>query len=320
MAAPTLSEVFVLGLLRAQIAASLAILSAMALRGPVRRLGGADIAYRLWALVPAAALSSLFPTLAEFMSRDSLFGAALFGDGRTVAGGAVLRALTDDRFWGDWAQVLTAAWLVGAVGLAGLILLAEMRFRRLARLGLAGPAIVGVAAPRLVTPFDYAERFSEAERGFIRRHERAHLQRGDNLANLVIAAVQVLAWFNPLVHVAGSLARLDQEAACDAQVLEGRPRDRRPYAEALLKAHLPTARAGLACAWAAGGRHPLEWRLRLLARPEPTLRRYLAGLTLVGALAVLTAVSVWTLAPRRLGTQARPLPVAAVELQLSPRA
>lgn len=320
MTAPTLSELFILGLLRAQIAASLAILAVMALRGPVRRLAGADIAYRLWALAPAAALSSLFPTLAEFLSRDSLFGAG-FGVGGRAVSGAWMRAFSDDGFWADWAQALTAAWVVGALGLALLILLAELRFRRLARQGLAGPAIVGVAAPRLVTPFDYAERFSEVERGFIRRHERAHLQRGDNLANLVIALAQVLAWFNPLVHVAANLARLDQEAACDAQVLEGRPRDRRGYAEALLKAHLPGARTGLSCPWAAGGRHPLEWRLRLLARPEPTLRRYMAGLTLVGALAVLAAGSVWTLAPRRQGAQVRPVPAAAaLELQLSPRA
>ncbi len=315
MTAPTLSELFVLGLLRAQIAASLAILAVVALRGPVRRLAGPDIAYGLWALAPAAALTSLFPTLAEFMSRDSLFGA-----GGRATGGTWLRALTDDGFWADWAHALTAAWLVGALGLALLILLAEMRFRRLARLGLAGPAIVGVAAPRLVTPFDYVERFTEAERGFIRRHERAHMQRGDNLANLVIALAQVLAWFNPLVHLAANLARLDQEAACDARVLEGRPRERRAYAEALLKAHLPGGRTGLACPWAAGGRHPLEWRLRLLARPEPTLRRYMAGLTLVGTLAVLAAASVWTLAPPRQGAQVRPLPAAvALELQLSRR-
>jgi beta-lactamase regulating signal transducer with metallopeptidase domain len=314
MTAPTLSELFVLGLLRAQIAASLAILAAMVLRAPVRRLAGPDIAYRLWALAPAAALTSLFPTLAEFLSRDSLFGA-----GRMAVSGAWVQALTDDGFWADWAQALTAAWLVGALGFASLILLAETRFRRLARRGLAGPALVGVAAPRLVTPFDYEARFTAAERGFIRRHERAHLQRGENLANLVIASVQVLGWFNPLVHVAARVARLDQEAACDARVLEGRPRDRRPYGEALLKAHLPIARAGLACSWAAGGVHPLEWRLRLLARPEPTLRRYLAGLTLVGALAVLAAASVWTLAPRRQGAQVKPVPAAAaLELQLSP--
>ncbi len=76
---PTLGELFVLTLLRAQVAATVAILAVAGLRGPVRRLAGPGVAYRLWALVPAAALSSLFPTLAEFLRRDSLFGDGLLG-------------------------------------------------------------------------------------------------------------------------------------------------------------------------------------------------------------------------------------------------
>ncbi|MGC1302863.1 MAG: M56 family metallopeptidase, partial [Caulobacteraceae bacterium] len=101
MTDPTISELLVLTLLRAQIAASLAILAVAALRGPVRRLAGPGVAYRLWGLVPVAGVSSLFPTLAEFMRQDSLFGA-----GRIAGGGAWLRALSDDGFWGAWAQGL----------------------------------------------------------------------------------------------------------------------------------------------------------------------------------------------------------------------
>jgi len=288
-------EMFVLTLLRAQIAAGLAVLAVLLLRGPVRRLAGPSVAYGLWALVPAAAVSSLFPTLAEFLRQDSLFAAM-----PTRAGGGWLRALSDDGVWRGWAPGLAAAWFAGAVGLALLFGWGEARFRRLARLGLAGPAVIGIAAPRLVTPHDYTERFTETERGFIRRHERAHMLRQDHLANLMIAVVQVVGWFNPLIHLAAAIARLDQEAACDAQVLEGRPSDRRPYAEALLKAHMQGTRTGaLACAWAPTNRHPLELRLRLLARPEPSLRRYVVGVTTVGALAVLAAAAVWTLAPRQ---------------------
>ena len=41
--------------------------------------------------------------------------------------------------------------------------LSEASFRRRAALGLAGPAVMGVAWPRIVTPSDYAERFTAAE-------------------------------------------------------------------------------------------------------------------------------------------------------------
>ena len=287
------SDVLILTLLRAHIALSLGLLAAMALRAPARRLIGPVLAYRLWAIGPVAALTSLFPTLAEFI-RPAVSVV------HPVSGllGASLRAVTDGGFWTAPAHALLCAWASGAVVLGVAFVAGEVRFRRLAGRGLAGPAVVGVAAPRLVVPFDFAERFTPAERCFIRRHERVHMQRQDTLANLVIAVVQTLSWFNPLIHLAAKLARLDQELACDAQVVDGRPSDRRPYAEALMKVQLSRRRVGLACAWAPGGRHPLEVRLSTLGRAEPSLRRHVAGAVAVVTLAVIVSTAVWSLAPR----------------------
>ncbi|HEY4030080.1 MAG TPA: M56 family metallopeptidase, partial [Caulobacteraceae bacterium] len=53
-------------LLRAQAAASLAIVLVLLLRGPARLLIGAELTYRLWAVAPIAAVVSLFPSLSEF--------------------------------------------------------------------------------------------------------------------------------------------------------------------------------------------------------------------------------------------------------------
>jgi beta-lactamase regulating signal transducer with metallopeptidase domain len=81
--------------LRAQIALSLGLLVTMALRAPARRLIGPRLAYRLWTLGPAAALTSLFPTLAEFMSQEVLLRpGASSGMVR-----ASLQAVTDGSFW-----------------------------------------------------------------------------------------------------------------------------------------------------------------------------------------------------------------------------
>jgi beta-lactamase regulating signal transducer with metallopeptidase domain len=164
--------------------------------------------------------------------------------------------------------------------------------------------VTGIGWRRLVTPKDFHIRFDKTERGLILRHERMHIERRDPDANLLIAALQALSWFNPLVHLAAAAARLDQELACDEAVIRDRPDLRKRYGETLLKAQLSGASSPFACALAApafliGARHPLELRLAMLARPQPGLGRYLSGLAAVGAMALLIAAAVWASAPER---------------------
>jgi beta-lactamase regulating signal transducer with metallopeptidase domain len=321
------SELFVLTLVRAQAAASLAVLLVLILRAPARRRIGVGLTYRLWLLAPAAAFISPFPTLSEFLHRDTPLAGATFSASGSI-GAIILRALTANAFWFRAAPSLTWVWAIGALAVASLFLAAELRFRRLARLGLAGPAMVGVAAPRFVTPHDYRQRFTERERDLILRHERAHLAQGDPIANLLIAGFQVLFWFNPLIHFAAAQIRLDQELACDALVIEARPKARRAYAQALVKAHLTGPQSALVCAWTTAdvrfARSPLEHRLHALSWGDVSLARYMAGLVAVGGLAVSMAIGVWIVAPgQRYETTVayRPLsPMAtALSLQLSPR-
>jgi beta-lactamase regulating signal transducer with metallopeptidase domain len=320
------SELFVLTLVRAQAAASLAVLLVLILRAPARRRIGVGLTYRLWLLAPAAVFISPFPTLSEFLHRATPVAGAPLGPGGSIAA-ICLEALTANAFWRHAAPTLTSVWAMGAGALASLFLMSELRFRRLARLGLAGPAMVGVAAPRFVTPHDYRERFSEGERELILRHERAHLAQGDPIANLLIAAFQVLFWFNPLIHLAATQIKLDQELACDALVLEGRPKARRAYAHALVKAHLTGPQSALVCAWTPAGagftRSPLEHRLQALSWGEVSLARYMAGLVAVGGLSVTMAAGVWIATPgQRYETAAVYTPVSgtatALTLQLSP--
>jgi len=276
------AELALLTLVRAHLAASIAILVVMAARGPARRLLGSEFTYGLWMLAPTAAVASLFPTLAEFRGAPAPAEhvSALLGVGLPSAGFSL------------------ALWGAGAAATAALFAAAELRFRRLAARGLAGPAVMGLCWPRVVVPADYEARFDGAERRFIRQHERAHIARRDPQANAFIAAMQVLGWFNPLIHLAAGAARLDQEIACDAAVVDRRPAIRRPYAATLLKAHLSGPRSVLACAWAATARHPLETRILMLNRPSPSLAQYLMRAGTVLACTVATAVAVWALAPQ----------------------
>lgn len=267
------AELLALTLLRTQAAAMAAVLLVLLLRGPTRRLFGARLAYRLWALVPVAAIATVFPSLSE-----------------TLGSGLPPTLMGEER-----AVLVLALWLAGGVALATVIVLQEHAFRARAEAGRAGPAVMGVFWPRIVLPSDFTTRFDEQARKMVDLHERAHISRGDPLANLVIAGVQVLGWCNPLVHLGAVCARLDQEMACDATVLSLRPNLRRSYAEALVEAHTRRTGSPLACFFAA---HPLLLRVRLLARPEPSYRRQTAGAAAIALLAVVTALGVWTVTPR----------------------
>ena len=269
------TELLALTLLRVQAAACAALILVLLLRRPVRRLIGAGLAYRLWLLVPVAAVASLFPSLSE------------------IAGSGAAQALGFER-----ASLLLGAWISGAAVYLAILVSREAAFRRLARRGKAGPAVMGVLWPRLVLPADFAARFNDAERGMIHEHERTHVAQGHPTHNLIIALCQALAWFNPLIHVAGMCARLDQELACDAAVIARRPSQRRIYAEALVKAHATMAHPPLACLWSALGSHPLLVRVDMLKRSELSEERYVRGAAAMAILAVLVALGTWITAPR----------------------
>jgi beta-lactamase regulating signal transducer with metallopeptidase domain len=276
-------------LVRAEVHVAAAVLIVLALRPVARRLLGADLAYGLWTLVPIAGVTSLFPTLHDFSARPVY---------------KAVPALSSPH-----SSLLLAIYLLGMVGMLVLFAAGERRFRMLASQGRAGPAIMGLSWPRLVTPTDYETRFEAAERRLIREHERTHIERRHPRDNVVIAAIQMLAWCNPLVHVAARFARLDQELACDARVMERLPTQRGLYGRVLLKAHGVSPPSVFACALVGAGQHPLEVRLRSLRRAPLSVRQYVAGGAVLAVLALSTALALWAVSP---ASARGGLPVAAV--------
>jgi beta-lactamase regulating signal transducer with metallopeptidase domain len=110
----------------------------------------------------------------------------------------------------------------------------------------------------------------------------------------VIALIQCLSWFNPLIHLAAREARLDQELACDAAVLAHRAGQKRRYAETLLKTQLGAIAAPLGCHWLAGAApHPLEQRIKALRRPAPDFQRQDIGTFVMAGAIVLAAYGAW---------------------------
>ena len=178
---------FILALARTNIAAGAAVVAVFALRAPLRRCFGAHLAYVAWLIVPLAAAGALMP--ASLAPR---------------AAGPV--EMTNDRLraWlaaGGHADWLTILWLAGFLAAAALAAWRQRRFLAVVRRGAAGPAAVGVLHPRLVTPADFAERFTDEERRLVRAHERAHMDRLDARCNAAAALATWGCWFNPLLRL-----------------------------------------------------------------------------------------------------------------------
>jgi beta-lactamase regulating signal transducer with metallopeptidase domain len=269
-----------LALARCNVAAGAAILAVLALREPLRRWFGAHHAYAAWLIVPLAAAGSLMP--ARLASGSA---------------GAVEDHVLGWLAGGGHAEALMLFWLGGALAGMAIAVWRQMRFAAAVRAGRAGPAAVGVIQPRLVTPADFAERFTNEERRLVRAHELAHMDRLDARYNAVAALATWVCWFNPLLHLAVRAMRQDQELACDATVLERLPGARRLYAETLLRTHQATVPPLLGCQWNSPAAHPLVARIRMLVRTPPSHARRDLGMAILLACWATAFGAAWAMQP-----------------------
>ena len=269
-------------LARCNIAAGAAVLVVLPLRQPLRRWFGAGLAYAAWLIVPLACAGSLTP--------------AAVASGAT---GPVEAANTRVLAWlgaGGHARALVLVWLGGALTAIAVAAWRHHRFAAAVKAGRAGPAAVGVIQPRLVTPADFAQRFSDDERRLVRAHELAHIDRLDARYNAAAALATWVCWFNPLLHLGVRAMRLDQELACDATVLDRLPTARRVYAETLLRTHRAATAPVLGCQWGSPA-HPLEARIRMLASSPPSQARRDLGLAVLIVASAGVFATVWATQP-----------------------
>lgn len=343
------------------LATTALIVLVLVLREPVRRRFGATVAYGLW-LIPAARL--VMPPITRTVERivpaaspagaDPLAGAPLAFD---LAPAAPLPEPGLLDALGGWPVLLAFLWIAGSAIMLVRGLLVYRRQRagvlaagvQLARLGririvrseaVRGPMAFGILDPVIVLPVDFDQRYDARQRRLALDHELAHHRSGDLVANLIAYVLLCLQWFNPLAWVAHAAFRFDQEAACDARVLDmADGPDRAAYGQAIAKA--ASGRA-LLFAGALDRPNTLSRRLNsMLISSNP--RRRLAGKALVlGAVAVaLPLTATWAtlyvdrvapaapnhrlpskspVAPLAALAPASPQPVAAPAAPLSPLA
>lgn len=308
---------FLTGLIQVNLAASAAILLILVLRRPVRDLFGAQAAYALWLLAPLIIAISFAPPRPAGLSFSSSTAPSL----ATVAEGAAAAMLLSgarDEAAAAPGTLIGALWLVGVAAMLGWLAVRQVSFAQRLRLGRAGPAVIGFLRQRIITPDDFEIRFDVKERAVVLAHEAVHLRRHDARVNGAVALVRCLCWFNPMIHLADRLMRLDQELSCDAAVIERHPRARATYARALLKAQLDVSPVPIGCDWFGRLPHPLTQRVAMLKAPTPALSRRLAGRGVLACLFALGGYAAWAAAPA-----ARPVisaPLRYVEKALAPLA
>lgn len=164
------------------------------------------------------------------------------------------------------AAVLTAIYIVGAVGVFLFFLFADRRIHRklksaseiddvrcnmhlvylvqklnvsrkvrLKSADVASPLTVGLVNPTIILPENYTELDGEAL-DCVLAHELIHISRYDIVCKRLLCLAACVHWFNPLVWLMLDLANRDIELACDESVLR-RIEDRRDvYALCLLEA------------------------------------------------------------------------------------
>lgn len=310
------------------VAGSAAILLVLLLRRPLRRAFGAGIAHAAWALVPLAMVAVLLPSARVPLPVAMPAITVLVPVDSTMAT-AASRTFVAPHAW------LVAGWACGALACALWMAMQQRRFLRgLGRLSDRGdgvlvadavaglPAVTGLWRPSIVLPADALHRYDDGERALMLEHERTHIARGDLLANAVVALLRCLYWFNPLVHLAASRFRHDQELACDQQVVRRHPDARRAYGEAMLKTQLAGGVLPFGCHW--GQTHPLRERIEMLKQPLHTPRRRALGAAVALVLSLATGYAAWAAQPADLkATSALPaaaLRQAAAATQAEPQA
>ncbi len=285
------------------LAFTVAVLAVAALRKPCRRLFGTERAFQLWLLPLLAVLASQLPHAAN--ADRAPLPALVYAVTSAVGANPAIAAAPATIDWRDGAAL---AWLAGIVVSLMLAALAQLRYRSRLRGATpmadalltwpvlravyadVGPALVGAWHVRIVLPADFEHRYDDAERALIIAHEAMHARRRDGWWCLVARSVAALFWFHPLAWWALGALRHDQELACDAAVLREHGRQRRSYANAMLKTQSAQLALPVGCSWSP--RHPLTERIAMLKLPSPNRQRRNLGTIAGSALAIVIAGSI----------------------------
>lgn len=295
------AEIALSVLVRINVVASAAILLVLTLRPWILRWFDSRLTYWLWLIVPLATTASLLPRPQSIELIDP--SSVVYVDENVSPDSSVAppasasaAAARVDRNVSDFAALLLAAWLTGAIGLFCRSIVSTRRF---GSDPTTGPALVGIFRSKLVLPADFRTRFTDEQRCLILAHEDQHRRSGHPTINALVEVARCACWFNPLAHLAARRYRSDQELACDAAIIAAHPTKRREYAEALLKAQVAPTYLPLVCTWTSQSAQSLGERIMMLERPSLGLSRALIGASLLAVINLALGYTAWAQQPER---------------------
>ncbi|MEP1741830.1 MAG: TonB family protein [Kangiellaceae bacterium] len=147
------------------------------------------------------------------------------------------------------------------------------------------PAIFGFINSYLILPKDF-KRIPAQQQLIILSHELYHLKRKDHRINILRVLIKCIFWFNPLIYFADKYVEADQELSCDLGVVHSADKfGLRQYGETLLSAISKEVNASLVSQW--NYRNLIRVRLKMLK--NTTQRKWHNW-----AATVLAAASIWT--------------------------
>ena len=277
----------------------------LVVRRPVARHLGARAAYALWA-IPLLRLGLPPIVLPASMEPNQQAVELMLATPAIESGGSgapiVIEAIATGP---DWGAMLVAAWLLGAAAYIILRLLAYGRLRNellsdAQSVGTVGkvrlvetpatrsPLAFGVADKVIALPPGFMAQTDRVGRDLALAHELSHHQANDLVANFAALPLFALHWFNPLSWLGWTAMRCDQEAACDARVVEGRAASERASYAALIADAVAAPKFALAAPMACPvlGDKSIIHRLRILTMSDHSIRRRRAGNVLVAIAAL----------------------------------
>lgn len=331
-------------LFQALVGSTILVVGVVLVRPWVLRRFGPRMAYALW-LLPVIRLA--LPSMPAWTLASPTVAAIRHG-AMGVATGSAPQGLGVDAL----VQIVAVLWAVGALLHLGQGLFAYVRFMQ--RAGAAavgpeetvdgvavrtsafvtGPVAAGIWKRRIFLPLDFRQRFAPDQCALALVHERAHHRRHDIAWNFVALVAVSIHWFNPLAHHAYRLFRLDQELACDRDVIATSPASPQAYGALIARA---SRTGGVSPVCALSKTELIKQRLAALARPAGlSPRRVVASLAPVvvlgmaatapisisgvdGVASALSAVTRLELAPVPVSAPSpAPNPVSGQDRKVSP--
>ena len=277
------------------------------IRRPVAQYFGARAAYALWALpllrlaLPPLTLPAWLAPV-EKATAPSSIEPLLILTASSEPSVSVPIAATEPVIPFSLLEAGLAIWLVGAAAFLILrfkayfemrnLMLADARevgrvgkVRLVETPGTNAPLAFGVADKVIALPHGFLAAWDKDARDLALEHELSHHKGHDLLINFLAQPLFALHWFNPLGHLGWLALRRDQEAACDARVIDGRESEHRATYAKVIASFAAGPNVALAAPMACPvlGDKSIIHRLRSLKMNKKSRQRRMAGRGLIAA-------------------------------------